>query len=94
MPKPPIFLEGYDAFEDLTKWYLGNREEGRDWEIRPYGRGIYLCRLSWKFDASGSTQLGSLEDARPTPQEAVFWAIHKFAAWKEEYERQRGHVKE
>lgn len=73
----PIFLDGYDVFGKLDEWAKAGRDdEGRDWEVRRYGRLDVQVRLSWRF---GDSQLGSIVKVYPTPEEAAYQALEWFS---------------
>lgn len=70
----PVFLHGYEPFESLEAWRVG--EDGREWAIRTR-RKSFECELKWDYplDKGQSCRLVHASDSL---QESVYAALETF----------------
>lgn len=71
----PIFLLGYDLFQELEKWQQST-PNGR-WELRtfPQNSSMIWCRLTW---VETPPNIVSIEHCALNPQEAVWCVLEKY----------------
>jgi hypothetical protein len=83
--KVPLFLEKFDLFDALSKWKGQETPYAvrRSWEIRSFGKMNFTCRLNWSIKG----QMGGLDFAAVTPQEAVWAALEEFNRLEKEFDK-------
>lgn len=79
-PMRPVFLDGYDIFQELETWVReplkGSSE--RNWAVGRHalggGRPGYRCELTWNLDG----QCARLYKYATSPEEAVYTVLVEF----------------